>query len=113
MTLFTCGRKLVAMDFVGPDIDDEEVQQLLQAKRWELLTGFLRRAKGCLCISRRASSGSSSEDNTGIKCDLEASKVNDYDDLSFRKDLSPQLPSLEGSQAVPSSASSTAVQHDM
>ncbi|KAG1741689.1 auxin efflux carrier [Suillus lakei] len=96
VTMFTCGRNLIQRDFIGPDIDDGEVQRLCRAKRRELVVGLLPWAKGV------------SSSDAGGKYDLEASKM----DLMFSKDLPPEPLSLEHSQAVSTSTSSTVVQDD-
>ncbi|KAG1722787.1 auxin efflux carrier [Suillus paluster] len=108
ISLFTFGRKLIEMDFTGPDIDDREVQQLRWAKRCELLAGFLRHVK---CLLGVPSSENDAE--AGGKYDLEARKVDVYSDLMTDKSLPPQILSLEDSQAVSALASSPTVQHDM
>ncbi|KAG2343471.1 hypothetical protein BDR05DRAFT_1059664 [Suillus weaverae] len=98
LTIFTCGRNLIERDFVGLDAGDGEVHGPWQAKRWKLLMVFSHRAK------------SVSSSAAGEKHDLEEGA---YGDQMCSKDLSPQLSSLEHSQAVSSSASSTIVQHDI
>ncbi|KAG0702563.1 auxin efflux carrier [Suillus ampliporus] len=108
MSFFTWGRKLVEIDFTGPDIDDGEVQQLRRAKRRELLTGFLRCAKALLRVP-------SSEKNAeaGEKYDLEASKVDAYSDSMTSESLPPQRSLVEDLQAVSPLASSPTGQHDI
>jgi hypothetical protein len=46
VTFFTFGRKLAAMDFVGPDVDDEAAQPPPLAKLWDLITKCLRWVEG-------------------------------------------------------------------
>ncbi|KAG1741692.1 auxin efflux carrier [Suillus lakei] len=104
MSLFTYGRNLIQRDFIGPDIDDGEVQRLCRAKRRELLMGLLPWTKGV------------SSSNAGGKYDLEASnleasKMDACSDLMSSQDLPPQPSSLEYSQTVSTPASSTVV-HD-
>ncbi|KAG1880097.1 auxin efflux carrier [Suillus subluteus] len=98
LTMFTCGRKLIERDFIGPDTDGGEVHGPCQAKRWKLLMVFLRRAKIV------------SSSTAGGKYDLERDA---YDDQMSSKDISLQLSSLEHSQAVSPLASSTIVQHNI
>ncbi|KAG1730937.1 membrane transport protein-domain-containing protein [Suillus paluster] len=108
ITLFTCGRELVKIDFTGPDIDDGEVKQLRRAKRCELLVGCLCCAKGLLDMP-----SSENDAEAGQQYDLEARKVDAYSDLMTSKSLLPQISSLEDSQAVSALALSPTLHYDM
>ncbi|KAG2117557.1 hypothetical protein BD769DRAFT_1484543 [Suillus cothurnatus] len=96
LTIFLCGRNLIERDFIGPDIDDEEVHGPCRTERWKPFVFFSRRAR---FVSSSAPGG---------KYDLER---DGHDDQMSSKDLSLQLSSLEHSQAVFPLASSNIMRH--
>ncbi|KAG2367635.1 auxin efflux carrier [Suillus spraguei] len=100
LTIFTCGRYFIERDVIGPDVDEGEVYRPCQTKCWKLLLAFLRGVK-----SASSSEAVEKHDPERDACGDQISNK----DLS----LSPQLSSLEHSQAVSSLASSTTMQHDI